>query len=148
MAFPASTVVPAFGYITAKQRAHALDLKVQEWIGLLAAPVDFDTIWSWYGELYACDQYFAEVAAIDGIREFAIEQETNLDLDIVAEFQAMRAAIQAAGGWIYNAIPRDANGYALVYKTSAAHELLPRSFATAGTAPLIPLLQAVDAAIG
>ena len=147
MAFPASTIVPAFGYVTAKQRARALDLKVQEWIGLLAGEVTFDQIWSWYGELYATYVYFGEVAAIDGIGAFAIAQEDDDTLDIVAEFQAMRAAIQTAATWIYNTIPRDASGYALVYKTTSAHELTARVFGTTGTAPLIPLLQAVDAAI-
>lgn len=147
MAFPASSIVPAKGYIRAKEIARTVDLKCAERIDLLAADIDADSIWSWYTDLYTVRAALLEIAAIPNIAAYATEQEDDPTLDIVAEFNAMVAAIEAAATWIYQALPRDANGYVLIHKTTTAGELVPRVFAPAATAPLVPLLQAIVDAI-
>ena len=147
MAFPASTVVPANGYVRAKEIAYTLDRKVQEWVGMLSANVTADDVWSWYRELYSSYQALLAIGAIPGIAEYAIAQEADTELDIVAEFNAMLAAISAAYSWIYVALPRDVDGWLLTHKSTVVGELTPRVFVPAESAPLIPLLQAVDAAI-
>jgi hypothetical protein len=145
--FPASNVVPSKGYVRAKEIAHTLDLKVQEWLGMLAGDVTADDVWSWYREMYWDYQALLEIATIEGIEAYAIAQEVDPELDIVAAWNAMLAAISAAYLWLYAAIPRDVNGYLLTHKSTVAGELTPRVFTPAETAPFIPLLQAIDAAI-
>jgi hypothetical protein len=147
MSFPASSIVPTKEYVRAKEIAHTLDQKMPDWISQLSVDVDADTIWMWFRELYTDDQAFAQIASVPGIVDYAIAQESDPTLDIIAEFSAMRSAVQAAGTWIYQKLPRDANGYVLIYKTTAAAEMVPRVFAPSDTVDLIPLLQAIDNAI-
>jgi hypothetical protein len=143
MAFPAASIVPAKGYIRAKEIAYHLDLKCAEAIAKLSEPIAADIVWSWYQELYTKNQVLQEIAAIPGIVAYAEAQEDDPTLDIAAEFQTMMSAITAAGEWMYSAFPRDADGYVLIYKTTPDGQLVPRTFSTTATAPLIPLLQAV-----
>lgn len=141
--FPASSIVPAKGYIRAKEIARAQDLKCAERITQLSGDIDADIIWSWYTDLYTARQQLLEIAAIPGIVAFAIEQEDDPTIDLPAAFNAMLSAIEAAATWIYQALPRDGAGYVLIHTTTTTGVLLPRMFAPAATAPLIPLLQAI-----
>jgi hypothetical protein len=149
--FPASNIVPAKGYLRAKEIAYTIDLKSDERIGLLASNVTADDLWSWFTDIVTVKALLEEIAAIPNIAIFAAEQEDNPLLDeaaIVAGFNRMLAALVAAGTWIYTALPRDANGYLLVYTTTPLGEMLPRTFTPAQTAPLIPLLQEICNSIG
>lgn len=144
--FPASNIVPAKGYLRAKEIAYTIDLKSAERIGSLASNVTADDLWSWFTDIVTVKASLEEIAAIPNIAAFAVEQEDNPELDeaaIVAGFNRMLAALTAAGSWIYNSLPRDVNGYLLVYTTTPIGELVPRTFTPAQTAPLIPLLQEI-----
>jgi len=147
MAFLASNQIPADAYQKAKRTAIKIDDKCAEWIGLLASDINADQIWAWYREVKWAYDTLGECAAVPGIAAYAIEQEGDPTYDVAAEFATMRGAIFDAASWVYNAIPRDVNGYTLTHTTTVLGERVPRVFPPAQTAPLIPLLEAVQIAI-
>lgn len=60
------------------------------------------------------DQW-AVAAAVPGLAQYAKDQYADQNLDIVAEYQAMRSAAEALRDWIFSAIPTDAgSGAALL----------------------------------
>ena len=149
MAFPASNIIPSDAYSEAKRIALAIKAMADLWIVKLTGNVDADEVWSLYREAWYSYTRLQEIAAVPGIVEYAIAQESDPTLDVVAEFLAMLAAINAARSWIYTAIPRDPNGYTLTHTTMVDGTRVPAVWppGAESTGPLIPLLQAVSASI-
>lgn len=147
MAFPASNIIPSDAYSEAKRIAIRIKDMADLWIDKLSGNVDADEVWTLYRDAWYSYTRLQEIAAVPGIAEYAIAQESDLNLDVVAEFLAMVSALYAAAGWIYTAIPRDPNGYTLTHTTTVDGTRVPASWPPVATAPLIPLLQAVSASI-
>lgn len=95
--------------------------------------------------LVAADAAFAEVASVPGIADYAQAQEGDAAYDVAAEFNAMRAAVQATRDWILNAVPQS-GGFVLVEAWDASG-VSQRTFTPTQTAGLRTQLDSLMAAI-
>lgn len=87
-----------------------------------------------------------QAAALPGIADYARDVKNDQLLDVVAEFNVVRSAIQAVQDWITANFPTDGDGY-LLRETWGAAGPVDRVFTTAQTAALRVLLSAVEASI-
>ena len=94
----------------------------------------------------ALDQ-FANSAALPGIAQYAQEQIGDQEIDIIAEFVAMRDAAIATRNWITTNFPQDGSGYLLFYKFDVNGRILNRTLTTGQVAALIPVLDALIATV-
>jgi hypothetical protein len=147
MSVLASNQIPADAYAEFKRICVRIDGRCAEWVALLSADIDADTVWSWYRELNWAWTRLNEIAAVPGIADYAVAQEGDPAYDIVAEFGALIAQLVAAKDWLYAAIPRDVNGYILVHTTTPDGEIIARVYTPAESAAFIPYLDAIALAI-
>ena len=152
MAFPASNVIPAEAYTNAKKLAVRLKSVAAGYAARLqAGNVSTDNISSIRDDMIHYDAQFAAIAAVPNIAAYAQAQEDDLLLDVVAEFNAMRTAIQAVKADIESTFPThldNGTNYLLgYYWNPSGSGMLQRTFAPAATATLAGLLNAVVATI-
>lgn len=83
-----------------------------------------------------------EARSVPGIGAFAQAQKGNENLDVVAEFNAIIANIEAATAWIATNFPKDGDGY-LLAQTWGATGPVDRQFAPAATSGLRTILQSI-----
>lgn len=74
-------------------------------------------------------------ASTPGLAQFARDQKSNQSLDVVAEFNAVMAAIDGTISWVETNFPKDAGGF-LLAQTITAGEVTDRMFTPAQTAGL------------
>lgn len=113
---------------------------------LAAGSQSADYILDIHTKMLKADAALAAAAATPGLAAYASEQFDNVDLDIAAEFTALRAAIQAVRDHVETAVPKDGSGYWLLHQF-VNHVVTPRMFAPAATATLRTLLTTVSNAI-
>jgi hypothetical protein len=87
------------------------------------------------------------VETTPGLAEYAKEQFADANLDVVAEWQAMRAAIDDCGAWIVANYPRSANGALEELTFDAQGREVVLQFTVAQTSGLRDRLDAVIATI-
>lgn len=87
-----------------------------------------------------------QAASTPGLAPFARDQKNNQTLDVVAEFNALVAAIDGVTGWIETNFPKDANGFLLGWSLNAG-SVVERQFTPAQTAGLRTQLETLIAAI-
>lgn len=85
-------------------------------------------------------------ASVPGLAEYARAQKSSDTLDVVTEFQAVVAAIDAVTAWITANFPKDANGF-LLARTLGESGPVDRQFTSAATATLRTQLDALIATI-
>lgn len=88
----------------------------------------------------------ASAAATPGLTQFARDQKQNQTLDVVAEFNAMIAAIDGVTGWLETNFPKDAGGF-LLAKSFSAGTIVDRLFPASQTAGFRTQLDTLIAAI-
>lgn len=88
----------------------------------------------------------ATAAATPGIAQFARDQKNNQSLDVVAEFNAMLAAIDGTTTWINTNFPKDGGGF-LLERTLGVNSPIDRTFTPAQTAGLRTQLDSLIATI-
>lgn len=143
MAFPAASDVKAEGYLRAKRVAAALKTYCQQTRDTMAAGnVSGNVAITLHERLVADKATFTAIAATNGIGAYAQDQEANGGLDIVAEFNAMIAAMNSAGSWMINNV--NTTGWV----TFGAGGVTTKTFTPAQTAGLRAELDAVIATIG
>jgi len=109
MAFRASNVVPADALRLTKQTAVQLKVNLQGFVSTLAAQsVGFPELRGIYRTLDRADNQLATLSSTPGLAEYASAQENDGTYDVIAEFQAMTAAISAAKVWLDNNTPSTA----------------------------------------
>ena len=81
-----------------------------------------------------------------GIGPYAQEQKSDGTLDVVAEFNAVMAAISGVTGWIAANFPKDVNGF-LLAQTLSPEGPVDRTFSPTDTAGLRTQLDALIATI-
>ena len=74
--------------------------------------------------------------------QYAKDQETDQNYDVVAEFNALSAAINDVVSFIETAWPKDSNGYLLTHKIVDG-EIVPREITGAAVATLISKIEVV-----
>lgn len=85
-------------------------------------------------------------ASVQGIGAYAQAQKNNGTLDVVAEFNAVIAAIDSVTSWIGTNFPKDGSGF-LLAQTMTADGPLDRQFAPAVTSGLASQLANLVATI-
>jgi glycine/serine hydroxymethyltransferase len=89
-----------------------------------------------------------EVAATPGIVQYARDQESDQAYDVVGEFNALVAAIDAFIAGVIAAIPtQNPDNYALLWVVENDGTTTARNFSGAQLASVITLLQAIDNAV-
>lgn len=146
MAFRTATAL-ARGFIEAQSEARNIKAAAARARGLLAsASQSADFILGIHRAMVTADTNLATQAAITGMADYAKSQVSDPAYDIVAEFQALRAAVQAVRDSIETTIPKDGSGYFLIHQF-AGNQVTPRMFTVAQTASLRNLLQTVENAV-
>lgn len=148
MAFPATSQALSTAYGQIKGRA--LDVRNQS-VALRASsaagPVGADRIIGYSAFLDRALTELAALAATPGLSAYAQNQENNPALDIVAEYTAMVAQINATTAWISTNFPEDVSGYKLAFQIGSQGALVWRSFDTASLAGFRTVLDALIATI-
>lgn len=90
---------------------------------------------------------FDAVAATPGLAAYAQEQENDPAYDVVAEFNAMRAAAVAVRDWIITNFPTSAGGFIEKDTLNADGSITVRQFTPAQTVGLVAALDALVATI-
>lgn len=111
---------------------------------MAAGTISSGGLMSLLDNLIGAKSVLLETASLPGIGAFA---EAQVGQSVTAEFTAMMGAIDAAGAWIVTNFPKNAQGYLLAETWGQGGARVERSFATADTAGLRTLLDAVIAAI-
>ena len=110
-------------------------------VGDVSASVPIDL----YIRLRADRAALAAAAAVPGIVQYARDQKNNQGLDVVAEFSAMTAAIDAVTTQITTVFP--VSGGFLLREQWSASGTTERAFSSAATANLRTLLDTLIATI-
>jgi len=147
MAFPASNQIPVDGYQRAKKLSLQAQRQAQGRSTSFAAGATSAEVLAAADNLKSFRDQLNDIRSIAGIAAYAKVQEDNPALDVVAEFIALIAAIDAAITEIVATLPKDVNGWLLVNKINADGSLTPRNFTGAQLAGLITKMDAIVAAV-
>ena len=90
---------------------------------------------------------FDTLAATPGLAQYAKDQLSDQTYDIVAEFTAMRNAMNSALTNLIGLFPKDGNGFLLYQTIDAAGIISTRTFTAAQVAPAVALVDSVIATI-
>lgn len=112
-----------------------------------AGPVASGQILGVYQALRQDRAALVTAAGTTGLAQYAKDQKNNQSLDVVAEFNAMVAAIDQVTLWIDNNFPKDASTRALLERTLEAEGPVERTFTSAQTAGLRTQLDGLIATI-
>jgi len=123
-------------------KAHAQALKAKS----LAGPVPSTDIMDMVALLRDTKATFVQVAAVSGIAAYAQAKMDDPTFNIVTEFNAMTAQIDATRTWIVNNFPKS-SGYLLERSFDANGALVDRTFDTASLATFRAALDALIATI-
>lgn len=144
MAFPASSQALSRAYSTIKSRA--LDVRNQS-ISVrdvsAAGPLSAERIINYAAALDRARTDLTALASVPGLAAYAQNEENNPSLDIVAEFNAMVAQINATTAWIATNFPEDANGYKLAFQMGSQGTVVWRTFDSASLAGFRTILDAL-----
>lgn len=113
-----------------------------------AGNVSFNVVEGLHAYLVDTIAEWERIATVPGIAEYAQAQHNDPAYDIGAEFTAMVNAAAASRDFIETSIPKDVNGFWLVYSWDAEHKRVTRSFTPAQTVGLRTQLDALIATIG
>lgn len=148
MAFPATSQALSRAYAQIKGRA--LDVRSQSAAlraSAAAGPITGERVIGYSAFLNRARSELQSLSSTPGLAAYAREEENNPGLDIVAEYNAMVAQIDATIAWIVANLPQDVSGYKLVLQLDAQGLLVWRQFDTAATAGFRTALDALIATI-
>ena len=111
-----------------------------------AGSVTSSTLLDIYMRLATANDTLAAAASVSGLGDYARAQKDNAELDVIAEFTAMRAAIASAKAWLVTNLPK--SGEYLLLVTLGDDRPIDREFPAAQTAGLRTVMQAVADTIG
>lgn len=149
MALRVSNYVPARAYEEMRGTATQINRQVAQrasaWAGAGASSIDIisaiDTAVSQKARLQS-------LASTPGLALYAQDQENDPGYDVVAEYQALIAAIDTLIAEMVAVIPTsNPGGYAEVYTLNQSGSKTPRTFTPAEMSGVVAALNAVDAAI-
>lgn len=89
----------------------------------------------------------AVLSATPGLGDYAKVQKSLPGLDVVAEYTATVAQIDATRSWITTNFPKDGSGNLLIVKFDAAGRTVTNTFTTTSLAQLRTQLSALEATI-
>lgn len=132
MAFRASNLIPDTQYVRAKQIALQMKRFAADRSLRFSSGANTDQIFAVVRKFRQNLQDFQAIASIPGISAFAQSQEDDDTYDVVAEFNAMIASVEAVIDEIVTTFPTDADGKPLYYDSlNADGTLVPETFTAA-----------------
>jgi hypothetical protein len=148
MSFRATTDLPAVGLRRAKQLASQFKVYLQARRPLFVAGTTADTVLATYFDSVRFRDSLTAIAAIPGIAAYAQAQENDGSYDVVSEFTALIADVDAMTAEISSTFPADGSGYLLDRQLAPdGKSLVYRDFTGPQLATLVTLVDAVLAAI-
>jgi hypothetical protein len=114
---------------------------------MVAATCNADTPLSVIQHLGQVSILMATWATTPGLAQYARDQYNDPTYDVVAEFNAMKSAIDTARDTLITAFPKDAGGFILYQKINPDGSILLRTFTSAQLAGSVAQVDSVIAAI-
>ena len=151
MAWPASQQSLADGFSLANQTASRLKQQVQTLRTLSASsPVSRGAILQMMRLLQEGIDRWQTIGALPGIVQYARDQLDDQNIDVVAEFTAMRNAAITLRDWIDTNFPRHTDGSVAVQEWSASTNYIPvdKTFSSAQLATFRTNADAFIATVG
>ncbi len=147
MAFRASNVIPADQYINAKRLALSLKNYCQDRASAFASGTNSHEILRVAETLLQLKGQLQSAASTPGMAAYATGQEDDVGYNVVAEFNAMVSAIDAALAEIVTALPKDGNDYLLITKINPDGSLDYRTFSPGALNTLRSLLNSISSSV-
>lgn len=111
-----------------------------------AGDINADIVVSFASLLADHNDTLSRYASVPGLSAYA-QQQTGNAVDIVAEYQALLAEINATRNWILANFPKDGSGYLLYHTFSGTGRIVVRTLTPVQTAGLRTQLLALIARI-
>lgn len=143
MAFRASTFVPALTLQVVKRNAWQARQQLVNLVSAMTTGASSEEVFAAQKVLVNLNTSLTEAAAVPGIVDYAVSQEDDVGYDVVAEFTAMNAAIDAAIATIISGFPKDGSNFLLSHTFAANGTLVARNFTPAQLASAVAAIQAV-----
>ena len=144
MAYRASTILPNKGYSRSKEIALQVKTYLQSRISQFSTSTSADLVLSVYFDVSRARSELAEIATIQGIAQYAKDQEDDQSYDVVSEFSALLSNLDAITSAISANYPRDEAGYLLNRKV-VGNSIEFRTYTTGQLASYVALMQtAID----
>lgn len=147
MAFPATAPELATAYAQIKNRVGFVKQRAQALRTASLATTSAQAIVTFVQEMVGMRASLNTLTATQGLVDYARTAEANAGLDIVAEYNAVIAQLNATTAWIAANFPEDGGGYKLAFTLSPAGDVVWRTFDTASLAGLRTVLDALIATI-
>ena len=145
MAFKASNIIPEQGYTQAKRSVLNLQRYCQAKSSNLDIGIDANDLLGILATLKQASIDLTAFKAITGIAAYAIEQEVDVSYDVVAEFNALIAFVDAAVTNISTAIP-EAGGFLQIISLTGS-DVVWREFTPAQLSVVKTNLDAISNAV-
>ncbi len=147
MAFLASNITPQLGYVEAKNIANFLKNYCSSRSTQFQLDTNADVILVTFHDLRRRKDELISIRSIPGIAQYAKDQEDDPAYDVVVEFDALIAAVEAVMSSIKTTFPTDVDGYLLEKQFNAQGTYDFQQFTGAQLATLRGLLDAVNAQV-
>ncbi len=148
MAFKASNVIPDKAFTDAKSIAVSVKRTAQRSAtDFTSIGGDSNDIFGLLSSLLNNRERLFDLRDTPGLGAYAQEQESDGTYDVVAEFNAMIALIDATTDALIAAIPKDGSGYLLMETINAEGSRVPRTFTVGNLSGIKDLLVALVAGI-
>ena len=137
-----ATQSPTHAYEALKVQARQVLLLANNCVATFSATTDVDRILGfYYGFIFHRDE-MNTLRQIPGVVQHAKDEENDQTYDVVVEYNAMSAAIDAFTTEVATTLPDDASNYILGWKLGAT-EKDPRTFTSGALSTLSTLAQAI-----
>lgn len=112
-----------------------------------AGPIEAREVVTLADQLANANDRLARYTVVPGLLAYVREQINDPTIDIVAEYNAMLAQINAVRTWVINNFPKDASNYLLYHTFGADGRIVQRTLTSAQTAGLRTQLDALLATL-
>lgn len=149
MAFPSSDATISLEPIWASFQGHAARAKrkAQSLRAATLSPCTATLILDATRDILAARNAMQSLVATPGLQAYAREQINTPTLDLVTEYNAMIAAINAVRDWVSTNIPKDGTGYLLIQTIDTELAVTDRQFSSVSLGGLRTVLDTLIAAI-
>jgi hypothetical protein len=147
MAFRATNSVPEGGLNNAKRLAVSIKNTAITRAAFYASGADSDNILALADEMRRYSIALTAIKSIPGIGQYARDQEGDANYDIVAEFNALIAGVDAVVSQIVSTFPVDSSGFLLSHTIAGDGQRSARNFPSAALSGLVAVLNNLNSII-
>lgn len=148
MPFRAKDVIPQRGYGNARSAGISLQNRADDRITVWSAGgTDSEDLRRFIKDLVAYRSEFAAAVLVNGINQYARDQESQPSYNFVNETNALIVEVDALMALLIALIPVDGGGFELLYTRDAAGVETPRTFSAGSMTAIITQLGVVSAEV-